>query len=263
MTRILGVDFSGARDAGNKIWIAEGRKVGGAFRLQSCLPAAALPGGGKQPVVAIAALRQLILCDPDTIVGCDFPFSLPASQLGAKSWTAFVAGFQDRFADPTVFYERFHAKAGDREVKRHTDIAEKTPFNSYNLRIHRQTWWGITHLLYPLTHAEAVVVRPQQQLCAGKPILIEVCPACSLKRIDCYAPYKGATAKHRQARVRILDRLIDSGLLSAPSQVLRKLILENPGGDALDAVVGAVAAATANLDRESDAIEYLEGRVYV
>jgi hypothetical protein len=36
----------------------------------------------------------------------------------------------------------------------------------------------------------------------------------------------------------------------------------NEGGDALDAVIGAVATARADLTREPDAFQRLEGRVY-
>ena len=47
MTRILGVDFSGASDAGRKIWIAEGRPDGsGALELLSCVAAIDLPVSG-------------------------------------------------------------------------------------------------------------------------------------------------------------------------------------------------------------------------
>src|SRR5215510_676655 len=56
-TRILGVDFSGASDAGRKIWIAEGRQDGnGSFELLTCVAAVDLPGGGKAPAEAVPAL---------------------------------------------------------------------------------------------------------------------------------------------------------------------------------------------------------------
>ena len=61
MTRILGVDFSGASDAGRKIWIAEGRwNNTGAFALASCIPAIDLPLGGAAPAEAIPALVRHI-----------------------------------------------------------------------------------------------------------------------------------------------------------------------------------------------------------
>ena len=40
------------------------------------------------------------------------------------------------------------------------------------------------------------------------------------------------------------------------------LLVDNEGGDALDAVIGAVATARADLTKEADAYQRLEGRVY-
>jgi hypothetical protein len=96
----------------------------------------------------------------------------------------------------------------------------------------------------------------------GKPTLIEVCAACTLKSIDLYPPYKGKEAAHRKARLRILDHLIDRGALAAPTRPMRRTLLDNEGGDALDAVIGAVATAHADLVQEPDAYQRLEGRVY-
>ena len=43
---------------------------------------------------------------------------------------------------------------------------------------------------------------------------------------------------------------------------MRRMLLDNEGGDALDAVIGAVATARADLSKEPDAFQRLEGRVY-
>lgn len=148
------------------------------------------------------------------------------------------------------------------EHKRMTDRIAGTPFNSYNLRLYRQTWWGIVGLLSPLVRAGRAVVRPQQKLATGKPTLVEVCAACTLKSIDLYPAYKGKEPIHRKARRRILDHLVDRGALAAPARSTRRMLLDNEGGDALDAVIGAVAAARADLTEEPDAYQRLEGRVY-
>ena len=78
--RILGIDFSGASDAGRKIWIAEGRRGRGSrFILDDIRPACDLAGGGTAPAPAIAALARHIVSEPGTIAGCDFPFSIAKS----------------------------------------------------------------------------------------------------------------------------------------------------------------------------------------
>jgi len=262
-TRILGVDFSGASDAGRKIWIAEGRLSGnGALELLTCVPAIALPGGGKSPAEAVPALACHIAALGVARVGCDFPFSLPRDLVGARSWRSFAMRYAADFADADTFRSLMRTRHNAAEHKRMTDRIAKTPFNSYNLRLYRQTWWGISGVLRPLIARRAASVRPQQKLLLGKPTLIEVCAACTLKSIDLYPPYKGKDATHRKARRRILDGLIERGALSTPSRGMRSLLLDNEGGDALDAVIGAVATARADLTREPDAFQRLEGRVY-
>ena len=70
MTRILGVDFSGASDAGRKIWVAEGRFTdAGALQLLQCVPAMDLPGGGVRPEQAVPALTRHVAALDDARVG--------------------------------------------------------------------------------------------------------------------------------------------------------------------------------------------------
>lgn len=263
MTRILGVDFSGASDAGRKIWVAEGRLDGnGALDVLTCVAAIDLPGGGKAPAQAVPALARHIAGLGVARVGCDFPFSLPRNLVGARSWRSFAIRYAADFVDADTFRSLMRTRHNAAEHKRMTDRIAKTPFNSYNLRLYRQTWWGISGLLRPLIANRAASVRPQQKLLPGKPTLIEVCAACTLKSIDLYPPYKGKEAAHRKARQRILDHLIDRGALVAPAKPMHRVLLHNEGGDALDAVIGAVATARADLSKEPDAYQRLEGRVY-
>ncbi|HET6160853.1 MAG TPA: hypothetical protein VFE34_21085 [Dongiaceae bacterium] len=263
MTRILGVDFSGASDAGRNIWVAEGRlSNSGALELLHCVPAMELPGSGVAPELAVPALARRVAALTDARVGCDFPFSLPRALVTARTWKNFALRYAAEFADADSFRAIMRSRHNAIEHKRMTDRIAGTPFNSYNLRLYRQTWWGITGLLSPLVRAGRVIVRPQQTLSAGKPTLIEVCAACTLKSIDLYPPYKGKAAAHRRARKRILDHFIDRGVLVAPTRRMRQLLLHNEGGDALDAVIGAVATARADLASEPDVFQRLEGRVY-
>lgn len=262
MTRLLGIDFSGAQDAGRKIWVAEGRRNDGPLKIDDCRAALDLRDGGKTPAVAIAALARHIVAEHDTIAGCDFPFSLPVDLIHTNDWRNFALGFRQRFADPITFHDRCHQATGGVETKRRTDREDRTPFNSFNLRLYRQTWWGIGHLLAPLVAANAVRVWPQMSRVAGKPTVVEVCAACSLIRLDCYPSYKGRTKKHRDGRKRILDLMIARGFLAPPKRPLHNILLDNQGGDALDAVIGAIAVNRSNLDAKRDRIDRLEGRVF-
>lgn len=262
--RILGVDFSGASDAGRKIWIAEGeRGRGNRLKLVDLRSASALPGGGTDPRTAIAALAAHIVCEPDTIAGCDFPFTLPLQVIDRPSWVAFVADFAQRFPDPDSFRRWALQRAEGRELRRAADRDAKTPFNSYNLRIYRQTWWGIAHLLAPMIAGKRAIVRPFQPLPAAPlPVVVEACPACSLKWIGFYPAYKGRAGAHRLQREAVLRKMVDSGLLEPPPRLLQNLMLENAGGDALDAVIAAIATAHATIEIEPDQEQSIEGIIY-
>ena len=262
--RILGVDFSGANDAGRKIWIAEGRRDrGNRLTLVDLRAASQLPNGGVDPATAIAALAEHIVKEPDTLAGCDFPFSLPKQLIDERRWTTFAGRFSDRFADADTFRAWAMQRTGGREIRRACDRAAKTPFNSYNLRIYRQTWWGIAHLLGPLARSRRAVIHPFQPLPSQPcPIVIEACPACSLKSIDFYPQYKGRDAAHRRRRKAVLSKLIDSDLLAPPESSFRRILIENTGGDALDAVIAAVTTAYAEMESESAPDDRLEGTIY-
>jgi hypothetical protein len=262
--RILGIDFSGAADAGRKIWVAEARLASdGPLGLIDIRPACELENGGDAPEIAIAALRRHILLEADTVAGCDFPFSIPRDLIEEESWEAFISAFPERFDHADAFRDWAFRKAGMKEARRVTDKAVKTPFNSYNIRIHRQTWWGVKALLHPLVTSGMAVVRPYQALPKdGRPIVIEACPASSMKSIGFYPPYKGRSEPHRLARGAVIRRLVDDGYLEKPARSVQRRLLDNAGGDALDAVIAAIATAQADLSHDADANELFEGRIY-
>ncbi|HVI87811.1 MAG TPA: hypothetical protein VM659_05885 [Dongiaceae bacterium] len=264
--RILGIDFSGAADAGRNIWIAEAlqdlRDRRRPLKIAACLPAIDLPRSGAMPALAIPALARHILRDPSTVAGCDFPFSLPATLMQAASWEEFIHAFPVRFADPEAYRSACRQAAEGRELKRRTDQTANTPFCSYNLRLYRQAWWGMAALLSPLVTGGQITVAPQMPITDPKPVLIEICPASSLQHLRFRPAYKGGAPAHRLARRNILDCLIGHKLLEPPSPALATLLLDNSGGDALDAVIAAIAAAHADLSAPAEPIDRLEGGVY-
>jgi hypothetical protein len=264
--RILGIDFSGAVDAGRKIWIAEAhhdlRERDRPLIIDRCRPAIDLPGSGITPDLAIGALARHIASDTTTVAGCDFPFGLPAKLVDALTWEEFIGQFPLRFPHHDSYREDNRNRTQLLEIKRLTDRVAGTPFNSYNLRLYRQAWWGMAKLLHPLVTTGLAMVAPQMPVIGLKPIVLEVCAACSLKHLDCYPSYKGREQLHRKARQRILDCLIGLNFLQPPTASLRRTLLDNNGGDALDAVIGAVATAHADLAAPVDAAYRLEGRVF-
>jgi hypothetical protein len=269
--RIVGIDFSGARNAGRAIWIADGRRAGEALRLASCIPACELPDSGNGRTAALAALRRHLAGAGDAAVGIDVPFGLPERLIGAADWLAFVRGFAARWPDAAAFRAGCRAATGGRELRRRCDDEARTPFCPYNLRLHRQTWHGIAEVIAPLVLAGHATAPPMQAVLPGRPLLLETCPASFLKlRGDrLYRPYKGKTPDHRRQRRKILGWLVERNYLRAPSDAAARRILDNSGGDALDAVIAAVIALTASADPanlqprgDCEQADRLEARVY-
>ena len=156
---IFGVDFSGARDAEKHIWLARGLPRGGGLHVDACAPLSAWCAGVRGAEQAAIALRELIEGHGRAAFALDFPFGLPATVLEAGvSWRRFVANFRGEHPDPERFRShcrgRCRGRAGGAEPRRETDRAAATPFCPYNLRIFRQTYHGIAHVLAPLVAGE-------------------------------------------------------------------------------------------------------------
>jgi hypothetical protein len=202
-----------------------------------------------------------------SIVGCDFPFSVPAAMIEAPTWQVFALAFGERFPSAQAFLQDCRRRSNGREIRRACDRDSRVPFAAYNLRIYRQTYHGIRDVLAPLIRECKAVVLPMQVVVGDRPWVIETCPASTLKHAGLYPSYKGTSDAARRARQRILRGLVRQRLLAPPSPSLRRLAIENAGGDALDSMVAAAATGRAYLMGEFarpalDGREHLEGRVY-
>jgi len=239
--RVYGVDFSGAQDAGKRIWIASGTVEGGALRIDECHRGDGLPRSSKSRDACLTALREFIRSRKASAFGLDFPFGLPRPLVRQTDWDAFVLSFPDEYRTPDRFRRACHEAAGGRELKRATDEESKTPFSAYNLRLYRQTYFGIHDVLHPLVRDDQACVLPMQKTLVDRPWILEICPASTLKQAGLYVPYKGRTEEHRAARAHILEQLEGTGALSVPTSSVRSTLLDDRGGDALDSVIGALA----------------------
>jgi len=270
--RISGVDFSGAQDAGRKIFVAGASVVDGVLCIEDCRAAKDLPNSGLPPERCLQALRHFIAGAGNCVFGLDFPFGLPRTLVTEATWEEFVLCFGRKYSSPEEFREACLRCARGRELKRSTDQESRTPFSPYNLRLYRQTFFGISELLAPLVRQGLVSVLPMQSAIPGRPWLVEICPASFLEQEDLdrhpYRPYKGKTRARHTARELILKRLEIAHDLSIESLELRGEILGNSEGDALDAVLGGLVAFRASQNKfripSERKEEYaLEGYVYV
>lgn len=264
--QVYGIDFSGAKDAGKKIWIARGVMDRGGLRIEDCRQAEALLDSGRSRDQCLAALQDFIRREETAIFGLDFPFSLPRVLIQQGSWESFVLSLPDDYPSPEAFRDACLAAAGGRELKRVTDQKSCTPFSPYNLRLYRQTYYGIRCVLRPLVQDQLACVLPMQSALPGKPWVLEVCPASTLKQEALYQPYKGRREAHRKAREHILREIEEEGL-SIPAELQAEIVADREG-DALDSVIAAFATFRAlhnpaGLVPEGKDVYKIEGYVYV
>lgn len=264
--RVVGVDFSGARDAGNRIWVATGTARENGVVVETCVRCRDLPGSGADKDRALAALVDFIAGAGGCTVGLDFPFSLPAALVEEPGWEEFVRAFASRYPTADELRRSCMARTGGKELRRRTDREARVPFCVYNMRLYRQTHAGIRDVLAPLIADGTARVLPMQPPDPSRPALAETCPASLLKAIGVYPSYKGRDGPRREARARILSALAERRLLRPPPRALADLLVDDNGGDALDAVIAAVCAARAAREptaaRARDALEQIEARVF-
>lgn len=267
--RIYGVDFSGGVEAGRKIWIAGGVVEGGTLRLETCEQASNLFGCGKYRDTALDGLRMFIRQQSPCVVGLDFPFGIPQLLVEDASWGTFVANFARRFPNAEQFKitctEIAQRKTSRKELKRVTDSESDTPMSPYNLRIYRQTYYGIRDVLVPLIQSGDVSVLPMQPAILGRAWLLEICPASTLKHLGLeYQFYKGRG--FAAARMNLVDALEQRSRVRVPGGI-RDKIENDHDGDALDSVIAALATLRALCDpiglKTGEPPYSLEGRVYV
>ena len=260
LTTFIGLDFSGARDAGRHAWISQGQASHSRLEVWDCRPAAELPGSGAAREVCLPALARWISELSDCLIGCDFPFSLPLEVMGFEGWETFVSSFARRFPTPETLRAACRSQEGH-ERRRQTDRETRAPFAPGNLRLYRQTYYGIRDVLSPLVQAGAVSVLPFQRPGTGRPWLIEICPAVTLRRLSLYGrSYKGPGERQRLERWRLLDRLANLGM-QLPAWV-RQPALEDDGGDALDSLVALLTAWSVRDALAVDASFASEGYIY-
>jgi hypothetical protein len=265
--QIYGVDFSGAADAGRRIWITRGIIDGQVLHIQACYRAAELPGSGPNRERCLAALRDFIGRQGASAFGLDFPFGLPRDLVEQTTWEDFVVSFRDRYTSPEAFREVCRSVTDGAELKRATDRESHTPFSPYNIRLYRQTYYGIRDVLAPLVRDGLARVLPMQAAAPDQPWVLEICPASTLKREYLYRPYKGKSPEHGKARKHILEAVERTAPLSLPGS-LRSMILEDTGGDALDSLLAAFSVCRAlhgvtGAAPMRDKVYSLEGYVYV
>lgn len=263
---IYGVDFSGGEEAGRKIWVTAGRIRDDGLLIEDCIRGVHLPHSGPGRKQAVAALRDFIRARKNAIFGMDFPFGVAKELMGGETWEEFIETLPAAYPDPDVFRKEVIRGGESYEPKRQTDEEARTPFAPTNLRLFRQTYFGIKEILNPLVTRGDAVALPMQPAKEGVAWLIEVCPASTLKNLNLYLSYKGRSEFQLGNRIKILDSLADMFDITPAKEGIRETILEDDEGDTLDSLIAAVVVAkvakTLAAQPEPEMPYKVEGKVY-
>lgn len=256
---VLGVDYSGAALAGRTAWLAEmvplkTLALGDSqpcFRLVSLQPIGRLAGGDDRETINRYLVDRISVAS-QTFWGCDFPFGLPI-ELPLGSWRnqlSHVARFDGNAKDFGLSLVALtQQRNGVKHVRRATDRETQTPFDCYHYRIIYQTFHGMRDVLGQLIRKNSVCVLPFQyrkaRSQADAATVVEACPASTLKRWGLpHQRYKQSGGRaptdiHRGNRRQILKRM---AAMVEISHHRRRVIMNDPGGDALDAVLAGLGA---------------------
>ena len=286
-----GVDFSGAKLAGRNMWAArvEPRTPGGShpplatsrrrpsFVLTALHRLESLCGTAERREV-LAFLVDMVQESEAALWGFDFPFGLPVELFPVGTgWPAqfdFLHEWgEEAYACGLECVRRTRELTGRLHIRRATDRDAKAPFDTFHYRIIYQTFYGMRDVVNPLRQSPGTAVLPFQyrKLARARRVVVECCPGSVLKKLGlAHQNYKQPaggplTRKRRRTRHAILAGL--EGLVRIGDRD-RRVVMRNPGGDALDAVIAAVRAARAVAAADHDAIarhdRYRhEGHLYV
>ena len=253
---VFGVDLSASASAAHrKTWITRATVTDGAVALDQPVPARALPSEPQSRDAVFDALRQTIAAaEPPAVVGLDAPFSLPEPIVAEPDWRAFLETVPDTFADADDFQTTCHrlterATGGDRkEILRRCDerFDGLCPYNRFVFRI---TYHALQDLLVPLVRSDAAAAWPFQPGAAtANRVLLETYPAAVLgSRLAVRSTtYKDAHDDPAFRRA-VLDQILASDAVAVDphptATAVRSAIIDDTGGDALDSLLAAWAAA--------------------
>lgn len=279
---VYGVDFSGAKRAGENTWVAHlvphPRKSNPhRLRLLSLHPLTRLAGTAERGP-ALRTLVSLVRQSDAALWAFDFPFGLPVEVMPPRStWfdqLDWVRGWGDDAYELGLECLRRAKAAGLRiHVRRTSDCESRAPFDPYHYRIIYQTFFGMRDVIGPLAATRATAVLPFQyrRLPTARRVLVESCPGSLLKKLGLpHQNYKQPaggplTWKRLKTRHRLMDWLSGQVVFDARH---RRVMMRNGGGDALDAVIAGVGASLGWREADHAAIRRhpryrREGRMFV
>ena len=246
------MDFSGAKRAGKTAWVAEVDLADARPRLTGLAPLGRLAGDDAREA-CLPWLANRIARSEQALWAMDFPFGLPL-ELYWQGWPAQLEEVRRWPKDAYQFglhcVARARERCGAMHPRRLTDTEAKAPFDCTHYRIIYQTFHGMRDVLAPLERTPGTCVLPFQwrKSPRAKRVLIESCPASTLKARGLPHQNYKQPAGGRPERFRLRNRQAILRWLEARCDISRhrrRVMLTDPGGDALDAALCAVGGLLA------------------
>ena len=266
-TKIIGVDFSGAVTR-NTTWVAKGELKGRILTIKTCFKPAS-----KQEEAHLKVKEILTRLPPGAVAAMDFPFSVPKSFL--EHWSALDEQISSARTMPDLWRRAGELKKSNKKLRRWckefvnkrkkdeifpTEPKRVGDFYSPNSfsPLHRvrpdmvaMTFRGMEILQKVWDNSQCQVPPINFPERTGSQV-IEVMPSAILSAMGLTnSGYKGKGKECKKFREVIWDNLsCKSGIkLNDPNDCRNKAIYDS-GGDCLDAVVAAIAAALWHIDQE-------------
>ncbi|WP_323677544.1 DUF429 domain-containing protein [Halorubellus sp. PRR65] len=236
---IVGIDFSGAQNAGDNIWITTGTTTTGTLTVTACNPATDFLNIPPDKELVFEALVDWTDSLSSATIGLDFPFSIPK----AIAHSVFDATcYKDLLTSPTwpaltpdQFRHQCTNTSGDQY--RLTDAMHRGD-HPHSIRVYKQTFHGIRDILKPL-HNRNVSIAPM--LNTGPTTVLETYPAATLAAepnlIATHYKNTSSGRDHRQHNIQTLSQLPALNLSNLPQAT----VINDSEGHALDSLVAALA----------------------
>ena len=207
--------------------------------------------------MAFAELVRMVNASDAALWGFDCPFGLPIELFPASATWADQFAFLHEYGDEAYacglecIRRTKKLPAGPLRSALHcrrlTDIDSKALFDAFHYRMVYQTFFGLRDLVQPLAGTPGTTVLPFQYRKLPRPprVAVECCLSSVLNKHGLphqnYKQPKGGplTPLRRRTRHAILAWLAKWVKIGEGH---RRVMMRNPGGDALDAVIAAVSA---------------------
>lgn len=250
---VYGVDFSGAKQAGKTMWVAraEPRRSRPGLALVELHRLDSLAGTAAR-AACLDHIVRMVADSSASLWGFDAPFGLPVELFPpGATWAdqhAFLAEWGDEaYACGLECIRRARLVGDAMHIRRATDREARAPFDSYHYRVVYQMFHGMRDVALPLSRTPGTAVLPFQyrKLPRAKRVVVECCPSSVLKVLGLpHQNYKQPNGGPLTRRRRLTRHAILAGLgkLVRIGERHRRVVMRNPGGDALDAVIAAAGA---------------------